>query len=151
MSNLVIADLSCLIGLSKIDKLTILNQLFGTILIPPAVFNEVVNLGAGRPGADEVKNAVWIETRKIENELAVKAFKLNLGSGEAEAIALATECNTDFIILDDWRARQVALSLSLPVIGTVAVLKKAHEKGFIKDFEATLIALRQSGFHYSLI
>jgi predicted nucleic acid-binding protein len=73
---------------------------------------------------------------------------LNLGSGEAEAIALASECHADFIILDDWNARQTALSLSLPVIGTVALLKKAAEKGFLKDFHAEIEKLRQAGFRY---
>lgn len=148
MSKIVIADSSCLIGLSKIGKLSILPQLFGKILIPPAVFHEVVVKGAGRAGAEDVKQAEWTEIRQISNPLAIKAFNLNLGDGESEAIALASECHADFVILDDWNARQTALSLSLPVIGTVALLKKAAEKGFLKDFHAEIEKLRQAGFRY---
>ncbi len=148
MSEIVIADSACLIGLSKINRLSVLRDLFGKILIPPAVFHEVVVQGAGKPGAQEVKNAAWIETRHINNRLAVDAFKLTLGAGESEAIALAVECQADFIILDDWNARQTALGLALPVIGTVAVLKKAAEKGHLKDFAHTIEVLRQAGFHY---
>ena len=148
MSKIVIADSSCLIGLSRIDKLDILRQLFGKLLIPPAVFHEVVILGAGRAGAEEVKYAKWIETRKVNNHLAIRAFKLNLGAGESESIALASECHADFLILDDWNARQTAFGLSLPVIGTVAVLKKAAEKDIIEDFDAELEKLRQTGFRY---
>lgn len=106
MSKIVIADSSCLIALSKIGKLRILQSLFGNILIPQKVYYEVVILGKGRSGADDVKNAKWIETREVGNELAVKALRLNLGAGESEAIALTMEQNADFIILDDWKARQ---------------------------------------------
>jgi len=150
MSEIVIADSSCLIGLSKINKLDVLRQLFGRILIPPAVFHEVVILGAGRPGAEAVKNAIWIETHEVKNQLAVRAFRLTLGVGESEAIVLAAEYEADFIILDDWNARQVALALSLPVIGTIAVLTKATEKGLIEDLQATLAELREAGFRFSL-
>jgi predicted nucleic acid-binding protein len=96
MSKIVIADSTCLIGLSKIGQLHILRQLFEKILIPSAVFHEVVVLGAGRYGAKEVENAEWIEIREVENQLAVQAFRLTLGAGESEAIVLAQECAADF-------------------------------------------------------
>ena len=150
MSKIVIADSACLIGLSKIGELHILRQLFGKILIPSAVFHEVVILGMGRAGAEEVKNAKWIETHEVENQLAVKAFRLTLGTGESEAIVLALEREADFIILDDWKARQMALELSLPVIGTVAVLTKAVEKGIIDELQSILEELRRAGFRFPL-
>lgn len=152
MSKIVIADSTCLIGLSKIGKLDILRQLFGSVIIPSAVYHEVVVRGTGRLGAEEVENAPWIETREVRNKLAVTAFKLlMLGTGEAEAIALASEDKADFIILDDWKARQVALELSLPVIGTVAVLTKAMEKGFIEALPPILEELRKAGFRFPVV
>ncbi len=150
MSKLIIADSSCLIGLSRIGKLEVLHKLFGKIIIPEAVYHEVVVRGEGRKGAEEVKNARWIEQQKIENKLAVKAFKVNLGKGEAEAITLAFECNADFIILDDLKARQMAEELALKVIGTVAVLKKAEEKGIIENFADVMDDLRNEGFYFLL-
>jgi len=151
MSKIVIADSTCLIGLSKIGQLEVLHHLFEKILIPSAVYNEVVVLGAGRFGADEVANAKWIEIQEVENRLAVQAFRLTLGAGESEAIVLAQECEADFIILDDWKARQMALGLSLPVVGTVAVLTRASEKGVIKDLQSTLEDLRKAGFRFPMI
>ncbi len=148
MSRAVVADSTCLIGLSKIGQLDLLRNLFGTVLIPRAVFDEVVLRGSGRPGAAEVGAADWIETRDAIDRLAVNALSLQLGPGESEAIVLASEQVVDFIILDDWQARQVALGLSLPVIGTVAVLAKAEEKGFIADLHAALDDLRKAGFYY---
>lgn len=150
MDKVVVADASCLIALSKIDQLQVLRKLFGRIFIPLSVFHEVVTKGAGRPGANEVSNAQWIETCEVKDLLAVNALKLTLGAGEAEAIVLASENKATYIILDDWQARQMALGLSLPVIGTVAVLAKAVEKGILSDLESILKQLRQLGFHFSI-
>ena len=116
----------------------ILLQIFGRIIIPEAVYNEVVVRGKGRAGAEEVKNADWIEIQKVQNKLAVKTLRLNLGFEESEVIALASEHKADFIILDDWKARQTAKELGLPVIGTVAILQKAVEKGIIDNLPTIL-------------
>jgi hypothetical protein len=148
MSKIVIADSSCLIGLCKINKLFILEKIFESILIPEAVYHEVVIKGKGRPGAEEVKNSDWIEQRKIMNTLAVKALRMGLGPGESEAIILADECKADFLILDDLKARQAAEELGLSVVGTVAILKKAWEKNMIESFEDTLTDLKNAGFRF---
>ncbi|EDN66094.1 conserved hypothetical protein [Beggiatoa sp. PS] len=150
MSKIVIADSSCLIGLSKIEQLDILPQIFGKIIIPEAVYHEVVVRGKGRAGAKEVKNANWIESQKVQNELAVKTLRIHLGFGESEVITLGNECQADFLILDDWKARQTAKELDLPVIGTVAVLQKAVEKGIIDNLQTILENLRHVGFRFLL-
>lgn len=150
MSKTVVADSTCLIGLSRIRSLSVLRELFESILIPPSVYDEVVTSGAGRPGAAEVATADWIATCEPKDHLAVESLKITLGAGESEAIVIAREQNADFIILDDWRARQTALRLSLPVIGTVAVLAKAEEKGLISDLNSALQELRQVGFYFPL-
>lgn len=136
--------------MSKIGQLNILPQLFGKIIIPEAVYYEVVIRGSGKAGAEEVKNADWIENQKVKNELAVRAFRINLGFGESEVIALANECQADFIILDDWKARQTAEELELPVIGTIAILQKAVEKGIIENLPTVLENLRNAGFRFLL-
>ncbi len=150
MSKTVIADSSCLIGLCKINRLFILEKIFDNILIPEAVYHEVVVKGKGRPGAEEVKSSDWIERRKVNNNLAVKALRMSLGPGESEAIILADECRADFLILDDLKARQTAEELGLSVVGTVAVLKKAWKKKIIQSFEAALTDLDNAGFRFSL-
>jgi len=146
MSNVVIADSTCLIGLSKVGQLDILRQLFTKITVPPAVYREVVVLGANQIGAAEIKRTHWIEIETVQNQLAVKTLQLTLGAGESEAIILASEQLTDFLILDDRKARQAALALALPVIGTLAVLKKAQAKGIITNEQVIIEALRQVGF-----
>jgi predicted nucleic acid-binding protein len=62
MSEIVVADSSCLIALARSGQLDVLRALFGQITIPAAVYDEVVSQGAGRPGSDEVAQAKWIMT-----------------------------------------------------------------------------------------
>ncbi len=150
MSKVVIADSSCLIGLSKISQLDLLRQLFGQVLIPKAVYHEVVVRGVNRPGASEVAAAGWIEVCEIKDQLALRTLKLTLGVGESEAIILASEKSADFLILDDWKARQIALGLDLPVVGTFAILSKAAEKGLLADLPMVLESLRLAGFRFLL-
>jgi predicted nucleic acid-binding protein len=150
MSKIVIADSSCLIGMSKIGKLDVLRELFGEILVPEAVYHEVVIKGAGKPGADAVKAAEWIIRLAVRDELAVKTLRVNqLGQGECEAMVLALEQQADFLILDDGNARKAALALELPVIGTVAILHKAEQKGLLADFSGTLEQLKRAGFRFA--
>ncbi len=61
---------------------------------------------------------------------------------------MASEVKADFLILDDGNARKVAAELSLPIIGTKAVLAKAAEKNIITDMPAVLAALRNTGFWF---
>jgi len=53
-------------------------------------------------------------------------------------------------IKQDWKARQIALGLDLPVVGTVAILSKAAEKGLLADLPMTLEDLRLAGFRFLL-
>ena len=57
MSKVVISDSACLIALSKIDRLNILQALFSQIIIPEAVYQEVVVDGKDRPGSAAVSQA----------------------------------------------------------------------------------------------
>lgn len=150
MSKIVVADSTCLIALSKINKINILELLFKTIYIPKAVYDEVVTKGNGRPGCNEIKGVNWIVTEPIKDSLAVNVLRLQLGAGESEAIILAKEIKANFIILDDWRARQAALGLELPVVGTVALLTKAVEKGFLSDIKTELDSLKAAGFYFAV-
>jgi len=148
MSEIVVADSSCLIALARSGQLEVLQALFGRIAIPSAVYDEVVNQGAGRPGSREVAQAEWIVTMPVRDRLAVQALRLTLGRGESEAMVLTDETAARFLILDDWRARLSAIGMGLPVVGTLAVLHRAAEKGLIVDMASSLDLLRQAGFHF---
>ena len=105
----VISDSSTLIHLGGIGRLALLRELCGQIIIPPAVWREVVEEGKGRAGAAEVETAQkagWIVLLPPTNEPLAFSLKRDLDEGEAEAIALALEHQADLILLDESEMRE---------------------------------------------
>jgi predicted nucleic acid-binding protein len=51
----IVNNASPLINLARIGKLGLLDKLYGELIIPEAVWQEIVVEGVGQPGADEVK------------------------------------------------------------------------------------------------
>lgn len=91
---IVVANSTPLIELSKIHRLTIPRDVYGTIIIPKEVETEVVINGAGQPGAAEVGSATWIEARAVTNRARVTTLHVNtpLDLGECGVIVLANPC-----------------------------------------------------------
>jgi len=75
---IVVSNASPLIYLAKLGKIELLHELFGQVVIPPAVYQEVVVLGTNKPGAEEVKAATWICQREVSNKAEINLTLLNL-------------------------------------------------------------------------
>lgn len=142
----IVADASILIGLSMIGQLRLLYERFSEgVLIPEAVWQEVVEEGSGRPGAEEVANAEWITVQTVTDSSIVRLLLAELDKGEAEAIALAHETNADAVLLDERDARQAAMRLGLRPLGTIGVLIWAKKNGRLQDLQTMLDALQVKG------
>lgn len=61
----VVSNSTPLISLAATGQLDILKDIFSKIIIPEAVFEEVVSFGKGLPGSREVEEAKWIEVRAL--------------------------------------------------------------------------------------
>lgn len=146
----IVSNASPLINLARIGQLNLLSQLYGKLLIPEAVWHEVVIEGAGQPGADEVKTASWIEKRLVTNKQLVLALRQELDAGEAEAIALALEIRAEMLLMDERLGRETARHLGLRYTGLIGVLVEAKHKEIIDAIEPYLVALRTiAGFRVS--
>ncbi len=131
-----VSNSSVLIALSRIGQLSLLNQRFPDgVLLPEAVWHEVVRSGAGQPGAEEVASATWFTVSKVANQSLVSLLQIELDAGEAEAIALFLEEPVDAILLDEKNidldmfgiqsalvVRTGALSLSLKCISLLDIV-----------------------------
>ena len=62
---IVVADASPLIAMARIGKLDLLRAVFGQLLVPDAVWREVVEAGVEKAGTTDVVAANWIERRSI--------------------------------------------------------------------------------------
>jgi predicted nucleic acid-binding protein len=128
-----VSNSSPLILYSSIGQLELFKRLFTDVLVPPAVWHEVVTDGSGRAGARELQQASWIRRQPLPNLEMPRALSV-LHSGEREAIALASSLRPGVgvpIILDDRRARQLARDVGLVVVGSGGILGLAKKAGLI--------------------
>jgi predicted nucleic acid-binding protein len=131
--------------------LSLISRLYSRILIPPAVWREVVEESDGRPGAVEMEKAVaagWMVKQAAKNETLVIALRQTLDNGEAEAIPLATELHPESVLLDDKLARQMARRLGVSVTGTLGVLLRAKQVGLIVEVRSLITRLQSEGYYY---
>jgi hypothetical protein len=135
---ITVANSSCLIALEAIGRLELLQTLYTRVHVPEAVAREC---GTSLPQ--------WIQVEAVQNRTLVQSLRLELGHGEAEAIALSSELAATRLILDDKKARRVAQQLSLPVTGTLAVLLVAKNRGAMSCVKPVIEALRDANFHLS--
>ncbi len=147
---IVVADSSPLIAMGRIGQLEILHAVLGTLLIPDAVWQEVVAAASGKPGSSEIAAAAWIERRTVSDSALVNLLKHDLGPGEAEAIVLARETGADFVLMDERLGRSAAQNLGLKVVGLIGVLIEARKQGLLPDAVETMERLsNEAGFWIS--
>jgi len=145
----VVSNSSPLIALATLGRLDLLKLLFDQIIIPRAVYEEVVVYGEGEPGSREVAEAEWIQTRQLKDRLAVSLLQETLDAGESEAIILAQELNARYLLMDDAMARRKARFIGLHPIGTFGILLIAKEAGLLRAVRPVLDELRQTDFRMS--
>jgi len=144
----VVSNATPLIALSRIRRFHLLRDLFSEVIIPAAVYEEVVSAGRGRAGGPEVENAQWIIHHQVKNKDLVTFLSISLDAGEAEAIALAKEINADLVLLDDNDGRNIAGSVGIHFTGTIGLLLRYYQ-GQPADFKEALDELLAQGFRLS--
>jgi predicted nucleic acid-binding protein len=123
LSKTIISDTSCFIVLSKIGRLEILQQLFGTIVTTPEIADEY---GENLPD--------WIEIVAVKDKHKQQLFEINVDKGEASAMALALETENSLIIIDDYKARKLAHSLHLDYMGTIGIINRHCSFSLLKNY-----------------
>jgi len=124
--NTTISNSSPLIAFMKKREVTLLRSLFGSIIIPPAVLQELTEGG----------NELLLEKQTLENcvkegWISVKPVPkttlppLPLGMGEAEAINLSLTEQPCLLLMDEKKGRNIAQAIHIPVLGTLGILKLA--------------------------
>ena len=142
----VIVNSTPVIGLANIGKLDVLRQMYGTITIPQAVFDEIKSPSVQR---QVNANRDWIRVEQINDISQKQMYRAKLHAGEVEVMILAQEKKADLVILDDNAAKKTAKFLGLRVIGTLGILVLAKKRGYIKEVSPVLDALKRDGFFVS--
>ena len=150
----VVTNTTPLIALAQCDLFPLLQTLFGQVLMPPAVYREVVREGDGRPGAQETQSAVTdgslvVAVLQDPTDAIRMQQTFLLGDGESEALALARQQLANVVLLDEARAVRCAREMGLPVLRTVGLLLHAKAQGHLTSVQPALDQLRKSGFRLS--
>jgi predicted nucleic acid-binding protein len=139
--------------LAAISQLDLLQKLYTRIIIPVAVYDEMVNIGKPVPGAIEVQTLSWIQTQAVADRqrvIKIQESEENIDLGEAEAIALALDLKADLLLMDERRGRLVATSYGLQVTGLLGMLLQAKQNNLIKIVKPVIDRLiEQADFRVS--
>ena len=135
---IVVSNTSPITNLAAVNQLPLLQQIYGTLVIPQAVYDELTGVGKSVAGSTEVQTLAWIQSQKVANEALVTALELELDPVEAEAIALAIELKAGLLLLDERRGRTVASRFGIKFIGILGVLIEAKHKGVISAVKPVL-------------
>lgn len=94
----VIANTTPLIALANIDRLELLHELYGTIIVPQAVVDEIIS----EPAKQRVRSATWIKVEAIQDPSQKDIFRARPHAGEVEVMILAREQNADLVIMNNF-------------------------------------------------
>jgi hypothetical protein len=125
---LVVADSSPINILVRIECVSVLGDLFGSVLIPPMVQDEL-----SQPATPPAVRAFissppsWLTVRAPTSHEHLPP----LDPGEEAAINLARDAHADAILIDDKDGRRVAVRRGLVVVGTLSILELAAERNLL--------------------
>jgi len=142
----VVSNSGPLMALSKLNILHLLEQLYGQVFFPQAVYDECVTNGVKKGYTDAFTLKLFLNHNGWGAEKSVKIQKylstVNLDRGEIEAISLAASFNA-LLLMDEEKGRAVAREMGIQVKGTLGVL--------IQSFRRKLINENQLRFYFQQI
>lgn len=139
---IVVSDTSSVTALIQIGKADLLQQLYGEILIPQAVRDELLKSHASLP--------LFLDCQSVGSQTDVNRLLAELDRGEAEAIILAKERHADALLIDELDGRAVARREGVIVIGLLGVLVQAKQGKFLGSVRDLVKELeRVADFHLS--
>lgn len=142
----VVVNASPLIILFKGGLEHLLPQLFVDVVIPGAVWDEVI-IGEDTAAA-QLPSTTWIRRIEIPT-ISPEILAWNLGQGESEVLSTAIIHAGYGAVLDDRAARQCAHTLGISILGTGGVLVQAKRKGLIESVSSALGVLSDAGLWLS--
>jgi len=126
----IVADTSPLNYLVLIDAVEILPQLFGEVVIPEAVSNELLHpLAPAKVREFVARQPDWLQI--VKAPAASMEGLEHLDAGEVEAIMLMIATEARLLAMDDRAGVAAARERGLRVIGTIGVLDAAATRRMI--------------------
>lgn len=148
---IVVSDTTPLISLLKIERLDLLEKLFGNVLIPQAVYEELTVDERFKLEAEQLKQKEFIAVRSVKNPDSVSILKraTGLDQGESEAIVLTDEVKAELLLMDEAKGRAVSNEMGFRIMGTIGVLMAAYEEHELtsEEVKECVSGLQRAGRH----
>ncbi len=137
------SNTSPLSNLAILDRLDLLREQFGEVLIPPAVQAELKRHpdSTAKTRLEAALKQNWLRVQPLAGAVPDE-LTATLHRGEAEAIALALELKADWVLLDESDGRLAAKRFRLTLTGVLGVLRKAKESGRVSWLREEIARLR---------
>ncbi|MEN9382107.1 MAG: hypothetical protein RI940_988 [Bacteroidota bacterium] len=132
MQQKVYVDTSVLILLFKINQLNLLLLLYRNVYITEEIRVEY---------RDAIPNWILVESSSTET-----SENFDLDKGEASLINNVIKYKNSLLIIDDAKARRVAKKLNLNFIGTIGIIIKAKQLGYINKIKPLLEKMNLTNF-----
>lgn len=131
---IVISDTTPIISLLKANQLELLQRLYGRVLIPGAVYGELIENPKYKNEAEIIKTMDFLKTVEVENIKSVSILRAvtGLDVGESEALIMYDEQKAELLLMDERKGRSVAKQLGIRYIGTAGILMLAYDKSMIQ-------------------
>lgn len=140
----VISNTSPLLYLHQVGQLNLLPQLYGIVIAPDAVNQELVVGKETGVDVPDLSRLDWLQVQSIRAASAIPNV-IDLGRGEAEVIALGLTHPNSLLILDDQLGRRIAKLYQLRCTGTLGVLIKAKQVGYVAAIAPIIAQLQSKG------
>jgi predicted nucleic acid-binding protein len=140
----VISNTSPLLYLHQVGQLEILPKLYGEIMTPVAVEQELLVGKQQGINVPNIPDLDWLEVHTIASETNIPNV-IDLGRGEAEVIALGFTYPNSLLILDDQLGRKIVAFYQLRYTGTLGILIKAKQAGHLTKIAPVISKLQEQG------
>jgi hypothetical protein len=134
---ITVSNTTALTTLLKVGRADLLAELFGEVLIPPAVQQELLQHHGIIPPCCVVRRVA--ESSRLQRLLA------QADAGEAEAISLAVAINADLLLIDDKKGRRLAQAEGVRCLGLPALVLAARQRHLIPSIAGFLDLLERQG------
>jgi predicted nucleic acid-binding protein len=135
MPKIIISDTSTLILFHKIGEFNLLQKVYVELMTTPEIAEEF---------GEELPD--WIIIQEVSDKKYQKFLETQVDYGEASAIALATEFDDVLLLLDDLKARKLAVQLKFNVTGTLGIIHKAKQLSLIERVKPLIEKLLLTDF-----
>ena len=153
-AKLFVVDAGPLIALAVAQILPLVLAQYGGLIVPQAVLAECLT-NAQRPGAESIRAVLESQAITVipQNEIRLldPVYASGLGSGEQAVLAYALQRMNHgteqlFALIDDERARKLALRLHVRTARTGTILLDLKSSGRLKAIKPAIQAWRKHGY-----